>query len=167
MNGRIRISLLLLAAPLAAPGQQPLTLLDALSRANATYPAIRSSMEQVGAATEGINLARTAFLPRADFIGQLNRATHNNVFGLLLPQSVIPTISGPALGTNSLSSVWGSAVGALVTWEPIDFGLRKANVETAKAVRERAAATESGTGSPVHNLASSAGYVLATHRATI
>jgi len=117
-----------------------LTLLEAVSRSNATYPAIRSSIEQVGTATEGINLARTAFLPRADFIGQLNRATHNNVFGLMLPQTVIPTISGPALGTNSLSTVWGSAVGALVTWEPVDFGLRKANVETAMAVREKAAA---------------------------
>jgi outer membrane protein len=140
VNARVRNSLLLLAASLAASAQQPLTLLEAVSRSNATYPAIRSSIEQVGAATEGINLARTAFLPRADFIGQLNRATHNNVFGLLLPQTVIPTISGPALGTNSFSSVWGSAVGALVTWEPIDFGLRKANVETASAVRERAAA---------------------------
>jgi outer membrane protein len=140
VNARARIYLLLLAAPLAALAQEPMTLVEAVRRSNATYPAIRSSIEQVGTATEGINLARTAFLPRADFIGQLNRATHNNVFGLLLPQTVIPTISGPALGTNSFSSVWGSAVGALVTWEPVDFGLRKANVETAQAVREKAAA---------------------------
>jgi outer membrane protein len=97
-------------------------------------------MEQVAAATQGINLARTAFLPRADFLGQLNRATHNNVFGQLFPQSVIPSMTGPALGTNTFGSVWGSAVGVLVTWEPIDFGLRKANVETAQAVRDRAAA---------------------------
>src|SRR6266576_1750348 len=129
-----------MAAPIAGFGQQPLTLQEAVSRSSATYPAIRSSMEQVAAATAGINLARTAFLPRADFIGQLNRATHNNVFGLLLPQSVMPSISGPVLGTNSLNNVWGSAVGALVSWEPVDFGLRKANVETAKATRDRAAA---------------------------
>jgi len=102
-------------------------------------------MEQVAAAAEGINLARTAFLPRADFIGQLNRATHNNIFGQLFPQSVIPSMTGPALGTNTFGSVWGSAVGALVTWEPIDFGLRKANVETAHAVRDRAAAEVSVT----------------------
>src|SRR5207302_9473198 len=94
----------------------------------------------VSAAAAGINLARTAYLPRADFLGQVNRATHNNVFGLLLPQSVIPSMTGPVLGTNSLSSVWGSAVGALVTWEPIDFGLRKANVETSQAARDKAAA---------------------------
>ena len=140
MNAQIGISLLLLGLPLAARGQQPLSLQEAVSRSSATYPAIRSSMEQVAAATEGINLARTAFLPRADFLGQLNRATHNNVFGQLLPQSVIPSMSGPVLGTNSLNSVWGTAVGTLVTWEPIDFGLRKANVETSQAARDRAAA---------------------------
>src|SRR6266851_3110873 len=129
-----------MAAPSAGSGQQSLTLQEAVSRSSATYPAVRSSMEQVAAATAGINLARTAFLPRADFIGQLNRATHNNVFGLLLPQSVIPSMTGPALGTNSLSSVWGSAIGALVSWEPVDFGLRKANVEASQAVRDRTAA---------------------------
>ena len=69
----------------------------------------------------------------------MNRATHNNVFGQLLPQSVIPSMSGPVLGTNSLDSVWGSAVGGLVSWEPFDFGLRRATVETATAARTRAA----------------------------
>jgi outer membrane protein TolC len=68
------------------------------------------------------------------------RATHNNVFGLMLPQSILPQISGPALGTNSLSSVWGSAVGTLVTWEPFDFGLRKATVGIAEMERDRAQA---------------------------
>ena len=48
--------------------------------------------------------------------------------GFLLPQSVIPSISGPVLGSNNLDSVWGSAVGATVTWEPFDFGLRSASV---------------------------------------
>src|SRR6266566_4295983 len=126
----------LLGSQFAAFAQQsPLTIQDAVNRSLASYPVIRSSMEQVAAAAAGINLARTAFLPRADFAGVLNRATHNNVFGLLLPQSVIPSMSGPVLGTNSLSNVWGSAVGTLVSWEPIDFGLRRANVETAEAAR--------------------------------
>jgi outer membrane protein TolC len=55
------------------------------------------------------------------------------VFGLLLPQGVIPPISGPVLGTTSYDSVWGSAAGALLTWEAVDFGVRKANVEVARA----------------------------------
>ncbi len=133
------ICTILMTGPVSA---QPvlLTLGQAVQQSVEKYPAVRGSLEQVSAAAAGINLARTAYLPRADFLGQVNRATHNNVFGLLLPQSVIPSISGPAQGTNSLSNIWGSAVGALVSWEPVDFGLRKANVETAKATRDRAAA---------------------------
>src|SRR6266550_1774197 len=130
----------MLMTDLVSAQPPPLTLGQAVQQSVEKYPAVRGSLEQVSAAAAGINLARTAFLPRADFLGQLNRATHNNVFGQLLPQSVIPSMSGPVLGTNSLNSVWGTAVGALVTWEPIDFGLRKANVETSQAARDRAAA---------------------------
>jgi outer membrane protein TolC len=129
--------------PLLTSGavQQPrLTINQAVQQALDSYPAVRRSLEQVSAAAAGINLARTAYLPRADFLGQVNRATHNNVFGMVLPQSVIPNISGPVLRTNSLSSVWESSVGSLVTWEPFDFGLRKANVDVAASVREQVAA---------------------------
>jgi len=117
--------------------QQPLTIGQSVEQALKQYPAIRASLEQVAAAEAGINLARTAYLPRTDFLGQVNRATRNNVFGLLFPQSVISPISGPALGLDDLTSVWGTAVGVLVTWEPFDFGLRKANVEVAGAARTR------------------------------
>jgi outer membrane protein TolC len=76
-----------------------------------------------------------------DTVAQVNRATINNVFGLLLPQSVIPSISGPVLGSNNLGSVWSSAVGATVTWEPFDFGLRSANVSAASAAKARSEAS--------------------------
>ena len=129
-----------MTAQVVSGQETTLTLGQAVQQALNQYPAVRSSLEQVSAAAAGINLARTAYLPRADFLGQANRATHNNVFGLILPQSVIPTISGPAQGTNSLSTVWGSAAGTLVSWEPFDFGLRQASVNTAKAARDRAMA---------------------------
>jgi len=131
------------------------------------YPAVRSSLEQVSAAAAGINLARTSYLPRADFIGQLNRATHNNVFGLVLPQSVIPSISGPVLGTNSLDTVWGAAIGGLVTWEPFDFGLRRANVDTAKASRDRAAAEVNVTKLQVAAAAADAFLTIAAAQQTV
>src|SRR5882724_2778213 len=105
---------MLILAQASGLAQQPtLTIDQAVQQALDKYPAIRTSLEQVSAAAAGINLARTAYLPRADFLGQANRATHNNVFGLMLPQSVIPSVSGPVLGTNSLNNVWGTAVGAL------------------------------------------------------
>jgi outer membrane protein TolC len=47
--------------------------------------------------------------------------------------------------SNSLTSVWGSAVGLLATWEPFDFGLRKAQVQQAQAEQRRAEAVTKRT----------------------
>ena len=124
-----------------APQPSGLTITQAVEAALRSYPSVRVSQEQVNAAAAGIRLARTAYLPKVDTLAQINRATRNNVFGLLLPQGVIPSISGPVLGTNNLGSAWGSAVGALVTWEPFDFGARKASVAAATATRTRSEAT--------------------------
>ncbi len=118
-----------------------MTLDQVVQDASTKYPNVRVSLEQVSAAAAAVNLARTAFLPRADLAAQLNRGTHNNIFGIMLPQGgVFPGISGPVLRSNSLDSVWGTAAGVLVQWEPFDFGLRKANVDTAQASRDRAQA---------------------------
>jgi outer membrane protein TolC len=115
-----------------------MSLPETVSAALTAYPSVRVSNEQLQAAAASIALARTAYLPRADFLAQVNRATRNNVFGLLLPQSTLPGISGPPNPVNSLTSVWGSAVGVLVSWEPFDFGLRRANVDAAGAAQRRA-----------------------------
>src|SRR5437867_13415081 len=136
-----------LAGPAAAQ-QAPLTLEQAVNQALDKYPAVRASIEQVAAAAAGINLARTVYLPRADFVGQMNRATRNNVFGLLLPQPVIPPMTGPVLGTNSLTSVWGTAVGGLVSWEPFDFGLRLVIVGVAHTSRDGSKAQSAVTHLP-------------------
>src|SRR5437870_9628646 len=143
MINRLRLTVLLLflaAWQLQAAQAQSLTITQAVQQALDRYPAVRASLEQVSAAAAAINLARTSYLPRADFLGQTNRATRNNVFGLLLPQGVIPSISGPVLGTNSTDSVWGTAVGGLVTWEPFDFGLRRSGVAAATASKTRSEA---------------------------
>jgi len=129
-----------LCIPLASTAQQVLTLGQAVEEALKRYPAVQVSLERVSAAAAEINLARSAYLPRTDFLGQINRATRNNIFGVLLPQPVISPISGPVLGTNGVTNVWGSAVGVLVSWEPFDFGLRRANVEAAESAREQAEA---------------------------
>jgi len=124
-----------------APPASGLTVAQAVDAALRNYPSIQVSQEQINAAAAGIQLARTAYLPRVDVLAQVNRATRNNVFGLLLPQGVIPSMSGPALGTNNFGTAWGSAIGALVTWEPFDFGLRQANVTAATAARTQYEAT--------------------------
>src|SRR5438093_13130563 len=111
----------------------PLSLNDAVQLALKNYPAIKESRARAQAANEGIGVARTAYLPRLDMLWQENRATTNNVFGLVQPQSVVPPISGPVLGTRAYDSVWGSAAGVQLSWEALDFGQRKANVEVARA----------------------------------
>src|SRR3954453_7897160 len=135
-----RVAVLAIAAALTL-GAQPLTMTQAVETALRNYPSVKVSQEQIAAAAAGIQLARTAYLPRIDGVAQVNRATRNNVFGMLLPQSVIPSISGPVLGTNNLGTTWGTAVGALVTWEPFDFGLRRTSVAAAEASRAQSEAT--------------------------
>lgn len=129
-----------LALARQSSGSGSLTLAQAVEKALRNYPSIQVSQEDRNAAAARIQLARTAYLPKVDALAQANRATRNNIFGLLLPQSAIPSISGPVIGSNNLGSVWGSAVGFLVTWEPFDFGLRKADVSVANAARVQAEA---------------------------
>src|SRR5262249_46374060 len=107
---------------------QALKLTDAVDLALANYPAIRESRARAAAAREGINLARTLYIPRTDMLWQENRATRNNILGLMFPQGVIPSISGPVITDQSAQGAWGSAGGVLLSWEPVDFGLRKAQV---------------------------------------
>lgn len=121
-----------------AQSQQTFTLEQAVEFALKNYPAVRAALEQQSAAQSAVALTRTSYLPRADLLWQSNRATRNNVFGLLLPQAVISPISGPVLPTANGDSVWGSAAGLLFSWEPLDFGYRRAKVDAAKANQNRA-----------------------------
>ena len=158
------------AAALSAQEGRPqgvLSLEQVVSTALKNYPSVRVSQEQMNAASAGIQLARTAYLPRVDGFAQVNRATRNNVFGLLLPQSVIPSISGPVIGTNNLGSVWGSAIGALVSWEPFDFGLRGATVAARTAARAQAEATVKRTEFEIVVAASDAYLTLVAAQETI
>src|SRR5512143_3414674 len=152
---RSGIHVALVIAPVASPavvaaqapaGQtappQMLTLDQAMQYAVDHYPTVRAALEQVNASTAGIDIARSAYLPRLDSLWQSNRGTANNIFGQVLPQSVIPAMSGPVLSFTSAESVWGSATGALFTWEPFDFGLRHAGVAGADAALTRARAGE-------------------------
>jgi len=133
-----------LAAIWLAGGVQPpaaaatLTIGQAVESALRNYPSIHVSQEQMNAAAAGIRLAQTAYLPRVDGLAQMNRATRNTFYGLLLPQGIIPGVDG--IRANNLGSVWDSGVGLLVTWQPFDFGLRRANVAAATAARAQAQA---------------------------
>jgi outer membrane protein len=137
----------LLTAPLLSAQQPPspggITITQAVEDALRIYPSIRVTQEQMTAAAAGIRLAQTAYLPHVDTLGQINRATRNTFYGLLLPQSIIPGVDGVA--ANNVGSVWDSGLGFSVTWQPFDFGLRASNIAVATAGREHAQATVSRT----------------------
>jgi outer membrane protein len=130
----------------SAHGQQPelsaapLTLLQAIEYALEHYPAVRESLAKQQEAQSGIDLAQTTYLPRVEIGVQGTRSTFNNVSGMFFPHSFFQPISGPDLGRNSYSSSWGSAAGILLAWEPFDFGLRSAQVGTAKAMERHSQA---------------------------
>lgn len=149
-NWRTRVTIVLVlcfvcvaAAPSDAQPQRPpspVTLQQAVQYAIDDYPAIRASLARVSAHEAGVDLAQTSYLPRLDSTVQINRATRNNVAGLLLPGTPIPPISGPVSDDSSYSSIWGSAGGLLLSWELFDFGLRGATVELARTQVNRASA---------------------------
>jgi outer membrane protein len=122
-----------------------LTLEQALQYAIDHYPTVRAALEQVNASTAGVDVAKSAYLPRLDSLWQSNRGTANNIFGQVLRQSVIPSMSGPVVPSASGESAWGSAAGALFSWEPFDFGLRHSTVASAEAAVARARAGEALT----------------------
>ncbi len=117
-----------------------LKLAAAVDIALQNYPAIRTAQANAQAAAAGVDLSRTALQPKVDFLWQQNIASRNNVFGLLLPQSVFPSIPGPALGTHTFAAAFGSATGFLVSYEPFDFGQRKATLDLARATSHQATA---------------------------
>jgi outer membrane protein TolC len=122
-----------------------LTIAQAVQYALDHYPTVRAAVSQIEASSASVDVARATSLPRLDGVWQSNRATANNVFGQLLPQSVMPSLTGPVLSSASSDSVWGSATGALLSWEPMDFGLRRAGIASAEAGLTRARAFETLT----------------------
>lgn len=137
----------------AQPAPQVFTLDEAIQYAVDHYPTVRAALEEVNASTAGVDIAHAAYLPRLDSTWQSNRATANNIFGQVLPQGIIPALSGPVLPSASSRSVWGSATGELLSWEPFDFGLRHAGVVGAEAGLTQARAGETLTRLDVQNAA--------------
>ena len=129
---------LLAQTPAGNGTESSLTLTQVMESATARYPSIKAAQAQQQAAQGAVGLAKTAYLPHADFLWQTNRATANNVYGLLLPQSVIPSISGPVIASDNTRSAWSSGAGALVNWQPFDFGARSARVDAARRGNEAA-----------------------------
>ena len=139
---------LLLSTALISPAtgkgalSNPVTLKSAIVQATDTFADSRAARAELSASEETLSLAKKAYLPSADLYLQWNRATRNNVFGLLFPggpSGSVPSISGPVLDEATSQGTFGSVAAALVRWEAFDFGSRAAGVREAEALRRGAA----------------------------
>jgi outer membrane protein TolC len=124
------------------------TLEEAVEFALKNYPAVRASLERVRAAEAGIGLARTSYLPRTDVLWQSNRATDNNIAGLVIPNSVIAPSTGPVTLSPSNRSAWGSAGGLLFSYYP---KLYLQSVVRTDSFRSRVRGSENHGGDVCHS----------------
>jgi len=121
----------------------PVRLKGAIAQATDSFAETLASRAELSASDETLSLAKKTYLPSADLYFQWNRATRNNVFGLLFPggpSGSVPSISGPVLDEATSQGTFGSVAAALVRWEAFDFGSRAAGIREAEALRRRAAA---------------------------
>src|SRR5208337_4145680 len=119
-----------------APSSQPtingpLTLVLAIQEAEARYPAIRAAQDRQEAARSAIDVAKTAYLPRADMLWETSRSTTNRPNIAVIPQPIVPIPSPPARAVTGHSD-WNTATGVLLAWQPFDFGQRHAQVGVAR-----------------------------------
>lgn len=110
-----------------------LTLQDAIKIADTNYPAIRAKTSKIKAARYNLKLQRQNLIPELDIDLQSNISTLNNINGLMYPQNAVLPISGPVTNGNSNNSVWGSAAGIQLSWEPFSFGERDSKIRLGKS----------------------------------
>jgi outer membrane protein len=141
-HGRlVRLTMAAVVAwPSATRADGHLTITEAIEFALAHHPSLkaRAAIEAAAAArTEG---ARASELPDVAVVGQVNRATGNVVPGSLFAMRGLPGVSGPPRGRTFDGGVWGTSVGATMSWDLLGLARRMQEVDAALAEvgRERA-----------------------------
>ncbi|WP_440133553.1 TolC family protein [Chitinophaga sancti] len=112
--------------------QRAISIREALSLVQSQQPQLNSFKEQATAAGHNISIARNALIPDVTVAYQAGFATYNNITGMSYPGLILP-ISGPPSAGNSYDPVPGSALTALLKWNPVTFGQRQASIEKATA----------------------------------
>ena len=96
------------------------------------FSLLKSKASQIQALQSGVQFKKEGLIPQVTASYQVDYATYNNITGMIYPQFIIP-ISGPPSSGNNYSAVPGSALSLNLNWDPITFGLRKADIELAKS----------------------------------
>ena len=112
--------------------QTPLSIKDAIKKVQDNLPQLATFRQQALATEQNIRLVKNTRVPDITAGYQVNLATVNNITGMSYPGFLVP-ISGPPSATNEFNFVPGSALGALIKWNPITFGQRTAALDKATA----------------------------------
>jgi outer membrane protein len=114
-----------------------LSIKETMDKVQHNLPQLEAYRQQAAAAKENISLAKNSLVPDLTAGYQANVATFNNITGMSYPGFLLP-ISGPPSATNEMNFVPGTALGALVKWNPFTFGQRNAAIEKAAAQYKQA-----------------------------
>lgn len=117
-----------------------LSIKEVLQKVQTNLPQLEVFRQRAKATEQNIALAKNTLIPDLNVGYQINMATYNNITGMSYPGFLLP-ISGPPSLNNKMNFVPGSALGALVTWNPFTFGQRNAAIEKATAQFKQANAT--------------------------
>jgi len=97
-----------------------------------SQPQVKATEQQTQAAQYNTKIARNTLVPEVTAGYQAGYATYNNITGMSYPGLFLP-ISGPPSAGNTYDPVPGTALTALLKWNPLTFGQRQAAVEKAAA----------------------------------
>jgi outer membrane protein len=117
-----------------------LSLKEALEKVQQNLPQLEALRQQEASAKENMSLVKNSMVPDLSAGYQVNTATYNNITGMSYPGLLMP-ISGPPSATNKMDFVPGTALGALIKWNPFTFGQRNAALEKATAQYRQVNAT--------------------------
>jgi outer membrane protein len=117
-----------------------LSLKETLEKVQQNLPQLEALRQQAASVKENMALVKNSMVPDLSAGYQVNTATYNNITGMSYPGLLMP-ISGPPSATNKMDFVPGTALGALIKWNPFTFGQRDAALEKATAQYKQVNAT--------------------------
>lgn len=109
-----------------------LSIREVLGKVQDNLPQLEVWRQQAAAAKEQVSLAKNSLVPDLSAGYQVNVATFNNITGMSYPGFLLP-VSGPPSAANEMNFIPGTALGALIKWNPFTFGQRNAAIEKAAA----------------------------------
>ncbi|SEW45683.1 Outer membrane protein TolC [Chitinophaga sp. YR573] len=118
--------------------QHHLSIKEVLSLVQTQQPELKGYKEQAVAAGYAVKVAQNTLIPEVTAGYQAGYATYNNITGMSYPGLILP-ISGPPSAGNTYDPVPGTALTALLKWNPVTFGQRQAAIEKAAAQYKSAA----------------------------